>query len=235
MKRIFAASLAFSLLCSTGFSAAPNVSGDRYGDKDHLDPVDFEDGLEYRILLLRKLLPATENYGRVIFMPSSSEGESSVAVYSKYTGDTEVEIIATYTKAEKNLWNANFSADPNRAKEPTIKVNRIDAAIPKSTALAIREAWKQMLYRTRPPGLGGGFETDATTVEFALIDKMGEARYGVLPIGRGKHTEALYQLAKLLVSYCQAEGPKQKAIAEEIERRAKALVEDLKKVPCAIP
>jgi hypothetical protein len=154
-----------------------------------------------------------------------------VAVHLGEGRDLENTFV-TYTKADRNLWFANEYPKTNQKE---IKITRIDAAIPKSTAIAVGEAWKRMLYRTQALALGGPFANDPIEFEVSLVNHEGEALYGRLPLERGKHTEALYQLEKQLIAFCEAAPSKRPAISQQIERDANALVLDLSKHPFCRP
>lgn len=195
--------------------------------KDSLDPVNFEANLDYRQLLHTELLPTLANYGRMIVMPSSGEGELSVAIYSDAATADGPNATVTLTKADNNLWYANFS-DGKARSQSKVKVHRVDASLPKPVAIALSKAWLEMLRRVAPPGQDSPRFFDATEVEFALINGEGEARYGQLPQGKlGKHVEALYNLGKLLIKYCQSEDGERPALARQLESDATSLVCEL--------
>jgi hypothetical protein len=196
----------------------------RVHNADHLTPIPFEYDLGYRALIVEKLFLTTHEYGRATIFPSS-EGESSVAVYSDSRGDEELDTKVAYTKAERNIYNSRSETNPNRSHKPPVNVSRIEASIPKPIALAVSKAWRAMLCQTSSPVSTGEerIVLHATTVEYSLVNKS-ETLYGEsLNRQPGANTDALFALSQLLISYCKAETPKRPAIAEKIERDAKAL------------
>ena len=217
--------LGFASMCLSQPAINNDPCACQGSNPDHLIPVSFDSELEYRALLIQKLFLSTAEYGRAVIMPSAaSEGESSVGVYS--SGGAQPEVRVAYAKAERNIWYAQSESNPNRSHEPPVKVSHIETSIPGSTAVAIRRAWKQMLCQTRPSVRTGNERVvvDATDVEFSLVDREGEALYGRSPQERGKNTEDLYQLVKLLVSYCEAEPSKRFTMAQKIENDANGLI-----------
>lgn len=206
------------------------IAGTPANERDHLVSFNFEGELDYRPVLLDKLIATNQDYGRFLVLPAF-KGEVAVAVHTGVGRDLENTFV-TYTEADRSLYNALKYPKPDNKE---IKITRIDAPIAKSAAQAIAAAWKRMLYRTQAPELGGAFANDATMVEVSLVDKNGEALYGRLPLERGKHTEALYQVGIKLIAYCKADPAKRPAIAQEIERDANALVIDLSKTPFCRP
>lgn len=200
-------------------------SGPPVGD-DHLLPISFEVQLPYRAVLTESLFLSTGEYGRAVIRPPF-EGESCVAIYSLKRGEAETDIRVAYTKADKNIWYAQMRPIPPSAKQ-AIHVKHVEAPIARSTALAIANVWKEMLCRTRPieNTRDGPVEVDSTTIEFSLV-KQGQALYGQSPQQRGKHTNALYELTRSLVAYCEVEEFRRASVAKQIEDRANALLADL--------
>lgn len=197
----------------------------RTRNTDHLVPILFESELAYRTVLVQKLFVSTSEYGRAVVIPSSNEGERSIALYSVKQGETELETHVTYTKADRNIWYAQSRND----KTP-INIHQVEAPISRTTALAVSRAWKQMLCRTQPRAATNTEKVlvDATAIEFSLVDDNGEALYGKAADQPGENTKALYQIATQLMGYCEASPSKRESIAKKIEHDANALVERIK-------
>jgi hypothetical protein len=199
---------------------------------DHLVPVDPDRGAgvpDYGALLQKKLFVTPANYGRVLVLPSAASlGEYALSLYS--TASKNVHNI-TYTKAARNLWyqrslrgSLSLRDDPYSSQEP-IRITRIDAVLPPSTALAIRAAWTEALRGTAPHSRGGPIVVDGADFEFSLVDR-GKTATGVIMPGmrEGKSMSQLIAVTELLETYCKA-GPNQRAhIALQIEKRANDLV-----------
>lgn len=205
---------------STGALAAshdpePNVD-------DHLVPLEGWFEPAYKGLLARKLFVTRANYARIVeFPPLPSEGESSVAIYSK-TNDPEGTLI-TRTKGERNLWSAEFGTDPSFPKG--VKVTRCDAWFPKSTAVAVQEAVKRMLDQSRPlENPRNAIIVDAPITEFSVEDpKRGREGAFLTPYAAGKTGAALRKIAQLLAEYCDTKPVHRAALAKRIEAEAERL------------
>jgi hypothetical protein len=214
------------------FAPCVMVAAPSSANQDHLISFNFESELGDRSVLLDKLVLTNQDYGRFLILPSDpSEGEIAVAVHTGVGRDLENTFV-TYTKADRNLW---FSKEYPKSGDKKIEVARIDAPIAKTTAKAVAEAWRRMLYRTQPRGFTGIYVPDPTVFEVSLVGSEGEAMYGRMPLDRGKHTEALYQLAMKLIDYCKTDPSKRPAKAKEIEEGANSLVSDLAKTPFCRP
>jgi len=222
------------IISSLGFAKTAAAANAKTSDpcscvpsaSDHLIPVNFDFELEYRALLAQKLFASSADYGRAVIMPSAaSEGESCVAVYLRGNTSGTNETRIAYSKADRNIWYAQSESNPNRSHEGPINVQHVDLPFPQSAALEIAKVWRQMLCRTRPSVTTGKERVivDVTTVELSLINKEGEAWYGSLPQSRGSSTNALYELARLLIAYCNSEPSKRPSVADQIERSAREL------------
>lgn len=225
-----------SILAIAIFLQACAHSGRASASDDHLVQPYFDrdwGAPGYASLLQKKLFLTAADYGRVIVRPSpASIGEYAISVYS---ADSEKDAHITLTRAGRNLWyqrsyqrEKTVSDDPYASSAP-IKVTRIDATLPVSTALAIRAAWAEMLRGTagKWPGRGDRIVLDGTDIEFALIEG-GKKMTGVIAAGAtGKNTLQLRKLSELLERYCTASPSQRSSIASEIETKAKHLVRDL--------
>jgi hypothetical protein len=235
MKRVAAMLLVASsvILIGTAFSAPQNQSDGcpcEMPNPDHLVPVSFDSDLQYKALLIEKLYVSQAEYGRAVIIPSAgSEGETCVAVYSSGTENGEPKAHVVYTRANRNIWYLQSESNPKRTSNPVVKVKQTDAAVSESTALAISRAWKQMLCRTRPAIRSGSERAilDATTVQFSLVNRDGEALYGQLPQPPTEGTTALYKLTELLIAYCDSDASKRPDLAKKIEDDANTLVAKL--------
>ena len=154
--------LLFYVVFMIYFAAHLMGSGQQLDPKeqtDHLVPVVSHIEPAYMQLLSRRLFLSAANYGRILVMPSTNEGEYAISIYSQPTRKGRNETAVTCTRAEKNLWYSMFQSQQTKASTPTVPVRRTDTPIPKSTALALSKAIKQMIVRSRssqswPRGLG---------------------------------------------------------------------------------
>lgn len=223
---LFSCLLYSALLCAASASPkASALSGCGAHDGDHLVPIVFESDLNYRTVLVNKLFLSTSEYGRALIMPSS-DGESSVAVYSSKNGAMKEEAHVSYTQAERNIRNAQSRENSSRDDIEQMKVKQIDVAIPRETAFAVAAAWSKMLCRTAlyPVTADDRPIIHATTVEFSLVKLETTVLYGQIDQGhKTQHVEALYKIAELLISYCKAQPDSRPALASEIKIAADGL------------
>jgi hypothetical protein len=162
-------------------------------------------------------------------MPSTDEGESAIAIYSRGTRNGGDETAVTCTRAEKNLWYSMFQAQQTKANVPTVPVARTDAPIAKSTAVAVSKAIGQMIACSRPPNHTVEV-LDGTDIEFSVESENREVSSALLgPYAHGQHTRALHQLTKLLIDYCDAGSAERPQLVREIEDQAIRLLEMLKR------
>jgi hypothetical protein len=224
-----------SILAIAIFLQACINSGTAGASDDHLvQPYSDRDwgAPGYASSLQKKLVLTTADYGRVLVRPSpASIGEYVISVYS---ADSGKEAHITLTRAGRNLWyqhsyqkEKTVSDDPYASSAP-IKVTRIDATLPVSTARAIRSAWAEMLRGTagKWPGQGNRIVLDGTDIEFSLIDG-GKKMTGVIAAGAtGKNTLQLRKLSELLERYCTAPPSQRRSIASQMETKAKHLVRE---------
>jgi hypothetical protein len=189
---------------------------------DHLIPIEGWPGPAFKELLTRKLYVTPANYARIVEFPAvSSEGEVSVAIYSR-AGDLDGAFL-TRTRGENTFWSAESGSDPNFSKD--IKVVRCDAAFPKSTAVALHGAVKRMVDQSRP--LENPHNTiilDARVTEFSFEDPQRGPVGGFLsPYASGKTGAALRRISRLLIEYCDSKPAKRASLAKRIEREAQRL------------
>ena len=183
-----------------------------------------EEPPNYYSLLERNLVVTPADCGRALVLPPFA-GEEVVAVWSR-----AARYCVTHTKASRNIWNTMMHPKDPRSREQ-LKIARIDASIPASTALAIRRALTEMLRRTS----SSGYDTERvpihpTEYQFFLRDGA-QMRIGTVADAlAGKRTSELIGLAKLLIEYCGSGDLKRRHIAVEIERKANRLVSRLSDV-----
>lgn len=186
--------------------------------EDHLISETWPPSPDYVRLLKKRLLLTPGNCARMLIMPSA-EGESAISVYSKNSSDLGKGFYVTYTQAARNIWYEREYI----SKKP-VPVKRIDAPIASTAALAVCTAWKEMLSRARPYDREPPLLIDPTIVQFSVDNGRSSAERGELPWKPGKHTESLFKLGKLLVTYCEAEARQRGKISRQIEDDAKRLV-----------
>ncbi len=196
------------------------------GPTDHLIPPTSEIDAAYRTLLSQKLFVTPANYARVVIMPSSSAGETAIAIYSGTQASGQRNVFLTCTKADTNLWYSVSPSNPSRGTQPSIKVTRTDAPFPSSAALAVSAAFDEMIARTKPLEPGNRIVVDGTNVEFEVQRGAQTSRRGLLtPYAKGQFTQALHRLTELLTNYCDAGPGKREQLAREVEAEANQLVQ----------
>lgn len=202
-------------------------------ERDRLIQVDLDFFIRYRTILRNKLGSTSFDCGRVIFKPAFAP-EYSVSVYSRQKRNSPGLYLVTYIRAEASLNDRmEPGIDPREAQ--AVNTRRIDCEIPTQTAEKVRQAWIGMLsgnQRPRPMRLEDAVRTtDATVVEFSVQRKSAETSYGQMTAAElppGRKTGTLLQLAKLLITYCQAKPTNRSAAAANIDREATRLLEMLK-------
>lgn len=192
-------------------------------DDDHLIPIGGRIELAYERLLNQRLFVTPANYARILNLASpASVGEFAISIYSKRKNADEVWI--TTTRAERNLWYAEFGKDPDFPKKPAVKVARCDALFPQSIAVAVSEAIERMLRQSRPFSKSGRIIVDATDVEYSVENQEGKRIRALLtPDSHGKRSDALRRLTQLLEEYCEGSPAGQAALEKKIEAEARRL------------
>lgn len=216
------------LLCScvlvTISRDALAVSPQPQADDDHLIAANGRIDRAYEKLLNRRLFVTPANYARIVTLASpASLGEFAIAIYSKKGNDPD-DVWITSTRAERNLWAAEFGGDPNFPKKPTIKIARRDFSFPKSTAVTVSNAIKRMLDASRPLSQSGRIVVGATKIEFSVENQEGKPVRALLtPDTQGKKTAALRRLTQLLEEYCEGPPAGQSALEKKIGAEARRL------------
>jgi hypothetical protein len=223
MSKVFR-SLALSYLLLCACNAAWSDDRRPGSADDHLIPMNGRIDAPYEKLLNRKLFITPANYTRIVVLSSpASIGELAVSIYSK--GNNADEVGITITRAERNLWAAEFGGDPSFPKVPAVNVARCDALLPKMTATVVSGAIKRMVDGSRPLSRSGRIILDATDIVFSVEDREGKRAEAVLtPDSHGKKSTALRQLVQLLQSYCQAKPAAKPSLSKKIDLEARNLM-----------
>ena len=200
---------------------------------DRLTPIDPAIGTpvkDYRPLLRRKLRLKPRTFARILYLPFGS-GEAAVSIYrAKQRSERRTEFCVVYTKAEKDLWAKRMEGrvtteDPG-ASAASIKVSKLEAPLPASTAHAVHEAWLSMLRpdRMSRPAAKSSVILDGSATEF-FVDDGRHALQGALP-ERAVAGDALslLRIGQLLIAYCEADLRRRGVLAGQIERKSKQLV-----------
>lgn len=224
MKTIAVQVLTIGSVLSTCSIRAEPVT---YVTEDHLFPWKPEFDGALRPLLKAKLFVTFADCGRMLDRPAEN-GESAVSVYAPQNPASEEMYSVTLTEAEKNIDMVFNSSGGSTDEVNKIGVKRRDARIPKSSALALRAAWKAMLTRVEKPRFYARSTLHREELEFSLVEvNGGQALYGVLPDKGGKSIAALTRLGRLLAAYCKAPARERPKLAKEIEHTANRLVAQL--------
>jgi hypothetical protein len=109
---------------------------------------------------------------------------------------------------------------------------RFDAELPKSSALAVRDAWRAMLSRLQPPPRDDPYVVlDGMLGEYSLQVSPSGTLAGTLPNvsqrDYGPHLKRFWSLTKLLFDYCRASPNGRGSLAANIEREAHGLTQTL--------
>lgn len=204
--------IALSLTASQFASAAPTDS-DR--SVHHLVPVNENEAREYQTELQRRLSITPADVARMIVCPSWLP-EYAVSVHSQgpFSADDVAKYYVTVTRASTNIWSA---------RQP-VEVRRLDAELAASTALAVKEAWREMLLTTRPYEQPIDSSVDGEIVEFALAQPSRPPLRGELPENPASDVLTLEKLGNLLVKYCEVPPNERAELSKEIEKAAKRLL-----------
>ncbi len=209
------------------YCAAQLIATDQQGKSneptDHMVPVDCHVEPAYMQLLAGRLFVSRADYARVLVMPSTDEGEFSIAIYSRH--DRGDETALTCTRAEKNLWYSMFQAQQANAHVPPVPVILTDAAFPKSTALAVSKAIEEMIVHSGPPNHSVEV-LDGTNITFSIERSGAKPLQALLaPYAHGMRSQSLHELTKLLTDYCDADPADRQNIARQIEEQATKLLQ----------
>jgi hypothetical protein len=198
-----------------------------YVAEDHLVPRNPEIDGPLRPELEKKLFLAPADFALLLIRPPE-KGESAVMVYSQGHEGIEATYRVTLAEAEANFDMTLAAADGEIEALSKIRVNRCDAEISSSTALAVRDAWQAMLQQTRKPDVYARPTLHREEFEFSIIMPGTKPIYATLPNKGGKLVSRYVRLGRLLAGYCKAPPLERSRRAEQIERDAKRLVLDLR-------
>jgi hypothetical protein len=192
-------------------------------DFDHLIPVEGILEPAYERLLGKRLFRGSRDMIRIIAMPSSASGESGIAIQDR--NDRSEDVFVTWTKAKKNLWSAAVDNNNKIVRDPAIRTTRLEASLPRSAAIAIIEAMKRALQRTRPPTKTERVILDGTLFEISVSapEKGGTTRGLLNDNAYGKNITALRRMIQLLEAYCHAKPAQRSELVRELETVAKGI------------
>ena len=192
-------------------------------DEDHLVPVKEAYGLSavYREVWQRQLLITPGEIARFVSLPGTKDVETAVSIYreagkqNSLPGDYWVAI----TQASESLWRVVESkSDPT-----TIRVQRCDAPIPESTAVAVQKAWMAMLTQTRPRE-ATGIVVDSSQEIFSTAKPDGTILEGESPTAPKQNTKALIDIALSFMEYCEAPAAKRAQLTNSIAKTTSKLL-----------
>ncbi len=220
-------SLALAILGMVVLAFVRVCSGEQTST-DYLSPLDRVDEkiTRYQDFLTAKLGITPFDCGRVVDEPSF-EPESIISVYSQMQNGRHA-FYVTSVKAAANLWQRSKSMRAI-AQAQAVDIKRVDAEIPQTVAEHIRQVWLRMVRERHPwerPRLEfelGGY------LRFSIQQLDGpplEAELWLPP--RGPKTRALVKISDALWEYCKAAPANRPAIANEIDREATRLLEQLR-------
>ena len=188
--------------------------------------VDKDQTPDLRKAIADLLLVTPADCGRMVVRPSW-EPEYAVAIYSRPDShSSEVSYWVTLTRASMSI---SYALE-NKLPLTQIKVERNDAAVLQSTALALRRLWNEMLSHVGKDRVPDDYfaPVDGGIVEFGLADRQAE-RIGELPTNAGNDLEAFERLGMLVAEYPRAPSSKQPVLAHQIEHDANALNERVRR------
>jgi hypothetical protein len=193
-----------------------------------LVPVEADDdgsSAAYRQLWQRKLLVTSGEVARFVHLPALKGVETTMSIYrirgKQKTGGYQI----TTTQAQKWLWQSLRPSTKGHADPWEIRVIRLDAPLPASTALAIQQVWLAMLRRTQPSN-ANAVEIDSDRLIFSATNPKGRVQQGRANSLQG-NTGALVDLAGRLLQYADAFPSQRPAIAPQIEKSAADLLKQI--------
>lgn len=192
-------------------------------DEDHLVPLKeaYGSSAVYHQVWQRQLLVTPGDVARFVSLPGTSDVETSVSIYRKPGKNNSLpgDYWVAVTQASESLWRAVESKiDPT-----TIRVQRCDAPIPESTAVAVQKAWMAMLTQTRPRQTSG-ISVDSSQEIFSAAKPDGAILEGESSSVPKQNTKALIDIALSFMEYCDAPVAKRAKIMSNIERTTSNLL-----------
>lgn len=195
---------------------------------DHLVPLKKQQGvnLEYEKLWRRKLLVSPGDLAQFVGLPGNVGEETAVSVYRQTQQDnTTAGYWVTATQAKERLSKAIPQLGVDGTVDPqNISIERCDAALPESTAIAIHDLWVAMLSQTSAEPKSESISIDSSTEIFSAVDASGKVLRGQTSRRPGKNSLALVQLALSLMEYCDAPASQRVGKAREIKKVATDLL-----------
>lgn len=197
---------------------------------DHLVPLERKGGsaLTYERMWHQKLLVTPGDLARFIFLPGNFGEEYATSLYATASSSGQSNCQITLTRASSSI----AKCVPSRARvtppNDLQKVNifRCDIPFPRSTANKVHEVWLAMLADSRREKADRSvISVDSSTEIFSAKDSRGNilnARLPMKSLERG-NTKVLFELAALLVTYCDSAEKDRPGMLREIERRAEEL------------
>lgn len=177
----------------------------------------------YERLWRKKLLVTPGEIARSVHLPGSVGVETAVSVYRSPLSNGEYRVTATQTSA--SLWRCVAPDAPEPVNPDSIEVERLEAPLAETTALAIQKVWRAMLLDVQKQPKSDEPLLESSTEIFSAAAPDGRLLTGQIQ-GLGKHnTAALSALANLLLQYCDSPETRRVEIAHRIEKAASVLLE----------
>lgn len=178
----------------------------------------------YKKAIEQKLFLTSGDIARALHLPGTIGVETVVSVYQKEPHEGDAYWV-TVTQPSDSLWNPE--GENGESASASVKVLRLDAPLPKPTALAIQKVWKAMLLGVREPPESQGILVDSSTEIFSAAGEDGRLLRGqVEGLPRG-NVAALSHLADLLIAYPDIPEPQRADAAQKIKKKAEALLRRL--------
>jgi hypothetical protein len=191
---------------------------------DNLIPTTGFISESYQRVLIRKLFVTAAEYGRIVELPSTNEGETSIAIHA-VAGGTANGVFVTCTTATQPLWTPPVDTGGGNEIAARIAVRRVDVPISKVTAIAVSHAITRMLQESRPPVKTDEVILHGTDYEFAVDSAKTSIRYGLLTeYGRGPKSKRLRALSRLLFRFCHAPIEERVRLTSAIDKAAAQLI-----------
>ncbi len=190
--------------------------------QDHLLPVRGELDHSYVRILKRKLFVTPADFGRITSLGGEKIGEWSLAIHTDEHSKTG--IIATCTRAERNLGNETWELNPHRVDDSVIKIHRTDWPFPRSTAEAVFLAVRTLLgnrAERETTGRASDITLDGLRVIFSISPESASSDGLMVPESRGPRTHQMLQLAELARRDREArDSDEREAAAKKLEAQA---------------
>lgn len=215
--------LLFGLLSATILGVWQRQLSAQSPRKDHLVPVQREEGLSlrYKQLYERKLFLTLGEIARYVRLPGLTGTELSVSIYRGPAKASVGPYKVTATIASGRLWDTlpemTYRIDPS-----TIKIRRMDASLPEATATLIHQAWLAKIQKMRDPP-ADEFRLDSEHHIFSVLDSNGKLRRAEAYYN-WEETRLMIEIGEALLEYCAMTPPAREKAARKIERQAKALM-----------